>query len=338
MRKGRTIILDNKVYIGSVYSSVGALEGQGPMGRYFDFVSEDATFGAKSWEQAENMMVKLTVSGALTKGGLTSDDIDCIFAGDLLNQCTGTSFGLCDFDIPFYGLYGACSTFIEGLSLGSLYVNAGYGQRVVAVASSHFCSSEKQYRYPLEYGGVRTPTSQWTVTGSGAAVLHTSGIGVRVSAVTAGRMVNKGVCDANNMGAAMAPAAADTIAALLKDTDTRPEDYDCIVTGDLADVGSDLLLQLLDGDDIDISSQHMDCGSMIFDNQVQGTKAGGSGCGCIASVFCGHFMPKLASGEINRGMFVATGALMSPTTSQLGEPIIGIAHAVVIEGYKGGSV
>lgn len=338
MKKGRTIVLDNKVYIGSVYSSVGALEGLGPMGRYFDFVSEDAAFGARSWEQAENTMVKHTLSGALTKGGLTPDDIDCIFAGDLLNQCTGTSFGLCDFDIPFYGLYGACSTFIEGLGLGALHVNAGYAHRVVALASSHFCSSEKQYRFPLEYGGVRTPTSQWTVTGCGAAVLSDSGIGVRVSGVTVGRMVNKGVCDANNMGAAMAPAAADTIVAVLNDTNTCPEDYDCIVTGDLADVGSDLLLQLLEGDDVDISAQHMDCGSMIFDNGVQGTKAGGSGCGCIASVFCGHFMPKLASGEIKRGMFVATGALMSPTTSQLGEPIIGIAHGVVIEGYKGGEV
>ena len=334
LRKGHTIVLDNKAYIGAVYSSVGALEGQGPMGRYFDFVSEDATFGAKSWEQAENTMVKQTVSGALTKGGLTSNDIDCIFAGDLLNQCTGTSFALCDFDIPFYGLYGACSTFIEGMGLGALHINAGYAHRVAAVASSHFCSSEKQYRYPLEYGGVRTPTSQWTVTGSGAAILSDEGTGVTVSSVTAGRMVNKGVCDANNMGAAMAPAAADTIAVVLKDTGTCPEDYDCIVTGDLADVGSELLLQLLDGDGIDISSQHMDCGSMIFDNQVQGTKSGGSGCGCIASVFCGHFFPKLASGEIKRGMFVATGALMSPTTSQLGEPIIGIAHAVVIEGKK----
>ncbi len=335
MRKGHTVVLDNNVYIGAVYSSVGSLEGQGPMGKCFDFISEDATFGAKSWEQAENTMVKLTMSGALTKGGFTSNDIDCIFAGDLLNQCTGTSFALCDFDIPLYGLYGACSTFIEGMGLAALHINAGYAHRVAAVASSHFCSSEKQYRFPLEYGGVRTPTSQWTVTGSGAAILTDKGNGVTVSSVTAGRMVNKGICDANNMGAAMAPAAADTIAVVLEDTGTSPQDYDCIVTGDLADVGSDLLLELLRGDDIDISSQHMDCGSMIFDNEVQGTKAGGSGCGCIASVFCGHFLPRLASGEIKRGMFVATGALMSPTTSQLGEPIIGIAHAVVVEGKKG---
>ena len=332
LKKGHTVILDKDVYIGGVYSSVGALEGQGPLGKCFDFVSDDATFGAKSWEQAENAMVKMTVSGALTKGGLTSNDIDCIFAGDLLNQCTGTSFGLCDFDIPYYGLYGACSTFIEGMGLAALHVNAGYANRAMAVASSHFCSSEKQYRFPLEYGGVRTPTSQWTVTGSGATVLSNTGTSIRVTAVTTGRMVNKGVCDANNMGAAMAPAAADTIAAVLCDTDTSPDDYDCIVTGDLAAVGSDLLLQLLDGDDIDISAQHMDCGSMIFDSKVQGTKAGGSGCGCIASVFCGHFAPQIASGKIKRGMFVATGALMSPTTSQLGEPIIGIAHAVVIEG------
>ncbi len=331
MRYGQTVVLNNDVYINGVYSAVGKLEGQGPLGNYFDFISDDATFGAKSWEQAENSLVKITVSGALTNAAVTSNDIDCIFAGDLLNQCTGTSFGLCDYDIPFYGLYGACSTFVEGMGLAALHINAGYAGRVVAVASSHFCSSEKQYRFPLEYGGVRTPTSQWTVTGSGAVVLSDNGTGIRITAVTTGRMVNKGVCDANNMGAAMAPAAADTIAAVLRDTNTQPEDYDCIVTGDLADVGSDLLLQLLGGDGIDISEQHMDCGSMIFDNKAQGTNAGGSGCGCIASVFCGHFVPQLASKKIRRGMFVATGALMSTTTSQLGEPVIGIAHAVVVE-------
>ena len=331
MKTGQTVILDNKVYINSTYASVGALEGRGPLGSYFDNISEDASFGAKSWEQAENALVKRTVSGLLTKASLTSNDVDYIFAGDLLNQCTGTSFGLCDYDISFYGLYGACSTFAEGLGLGALMVNAGYAERIVALASSHFCSSEKQYRFPLEYGGVRTPTSQWTVTGSGGAVLSSRGSGMMITSVTTGKMVNKGVCDANNMGAAMAPAAADTIEAVLRDTNTQPEDYDCIVTGDLADVGSGLLLQLLDRDKIDISSQHYDCGSMIFDNKVQGTNAGGSGCGCIASVFSSYFARRFVNKEFHRGMFVATGALMSPTTSQLGEPIIGIAHGFVVE-------
>ena len=276
-------------------------------------------------------MVKNTVSGVLTKCSLTSNDIDYVFAGDLLNQCTGTSFGLSDYDIPFYGLYGACSTFVEGSGLAALMLNAGYADKIVATASSHFCSSEKQYRFPLEYGGVRTPTSQWTVTGSGALVLSNSGTSPRITAVTTGRMVNKGVCDANNMGAAMAPAAADTISAVLNDTGFKPDDFDCIVTGDLGMVGSDLLKQLLGGDGIDIYANHMDCGSMIFDNEAQGTHSGGSGCGCIASVFCAHFLPMLVNKKINRALFVATGALMSPTTCQLGEAIIGIAHGIIVE-------
>ena len=331
MKKGQTVILENNVYINGGFSSVGKLEGEGPLGSYFDFISDDATFGSKSWEQAENALVKNTVSGVLTKCSLTSNDIDYVFAGDLLNQCTGTSFGMCDYDIPFYGLYGACSTFVEGSGLAALMVNSGYAKKIIATASSHFCSSEKQYRFPLEYGGVRTPTSQWTVTGSGAVVVSDSGTSPRITAVTTGKMVNKGVCDANNMGAAMAPAAADTISAVFRDTGFKPADFDCIVTGDLGDVGSDLLKQLLGGDGIDIYANHMDCGSMIFDNEAQGTNAGGSGCGCIASVFCAHFLPMFVSKKINRALFVATGALMSPTTCQLGESIIGIAHGIIVE-------
>lgn len=331
MKKGQTVILENNVYINGGFSSVGKLEGEGPLGSYFDFISDDATFGSKSWEQAENALVKNTVSGVLTKCSLTSNDIDYVFAGDLLNQCTGTSFGMCDYDIPFYGLYGACSTFVEGSGLAALMVNSGYAKKIIATASSHFCSSEKQYRFPLEYGGVRTPTSQWTVTGSGAVVVSDSGTSPRITAVTTGKMVNKGVCDANNMGAAMAPAAADTISAVFRDTGFKPDDFDCIVTGDLGDVGSDLLKQLLGGDGIDIYANHMDCGSMIFDNEAQGTNAGGSGCGCIASVFCAHFLPMFVSKKINRALFVATGALMSPTTCQLGESIIGIAHGIIVE-------
>ena len=207
MKKGQTVILENNVYINGGFSSVGKLEGEGPLGSYFDFISDDATFGSKSWEQAENALVKNTVSGVLTKCSLTSNDIDYVFAGDLLNQCTGTSFGMCDYDIPFYGLYGACSTFVEGSGLAALMVNSGYAKKIIATASSHFCSSEKQYRFPLEYGGVRTPTSQWTVTGSGAVVVSDSGTSPRITAVTTGKMVNKGVCDANNMGAAMAPVS-----------------------------------------------------------------------------------------------------------------------------------
>ena len=332
MRNKQTIVLEKNVYIKGGYSCVGKLEGEGPLGREFDFVSNDAAFGSKSWEKAENALVKNTVSGAMTKCSLTSDEIDFIFAGDLLNQCTGTSFGLCDFGIPLYGLYGACSTFVEGIGLAALFVNAGYADNAVATASSHFCSSEKQFRFPLEYGGVRTPTSQWTVTGCGAAVVCSNGISSpRITAVTVGKMVNKDVCDANNMGAAMAPAAAHTISTALKDLDFTVNDFDVIITGDLGDVGSVLLKELLMHEQIDINSVHHDCGSMIFDNEVQGTNAGGSGCGCMASVFCGHFLPMMMSGKIKRAMFVATGALMSPVTSAQGEPVIGIAHGIVVE-------
>ena len=326
-----TIKFNNGVYINGFFSSVGKIEGEGPLGKYFDAVSEDALFGAKSWEQAENNLIKTTVSGAMTKAAVTPDEVDLLFAGDLLNQCTGSSFGLKYFDIPFFGLYGACSTFVESTALAAAMINAGYAKRVVAAASSHFCSSEKQYRFPLEYGGVRTPTSQWTVTGSGAVVLSDKGTGLKVTSMTVGKMVDMGVCDANTMGAAMAPAAADTIYRHFEETGKTPADYDCIVTGDLAAVGSELLIDLLSRKGLDISQKHMDTGSMIFDSQAQGTNAGGSGCGCVASVFCSYFVPKLAKKEIKKILVVATGALMSTTTAQLGEPIIGIAHGITVE-------
>lgn len=331
MSKCSTINFDNGVYINGFFSCVGKIEGQGPLGKYFDVVSEDALFGANSWEKAENNLIKTTVSGAMTKAAVTSSEIDLLFAGDLLNQCTGSSFGLKDFDIPFLGLYGACSTFVESTALAASMINAGYAKRVVATASSHFCSSEKQYRFPLEYGGVRTPTSQWTVTGSGALVLSNKGTSLKVTSMTVGKMVDMGICDANNMGAAMAPAACDTIYRHFKETGKTPDDYDCIITGDLADVGSKLLIDLLKQKGIDISHKHKDTGSMIFDNAIQGTNAGGSGCGCVASVFCGYFAPLLARKEITKVLVVATGALMSTTTAQLGEPIIGIAHAITVE-------
>lgn len=331
MRRNSTVNFDNGVYINGFYSTVGKIEGEGPLGRYFDTVSHDALFGAKSWEEAENNLIRTTVSGALTKAAVTSDDVDLVFAGDLLNQCTGSSFGLADFGIPFFGLYGACSTFVESAALAACMINAGYAKRAVAAASSHFCSSEKQYRFPLEYGGVRTPTSQWTVTGSGALVMSDSGTGIRITSMTPGKMVEMGVTDTNNMGAAMAPAAADTIFRHFEETGKSPSDYDCIVTGDLATVGSELLIELLRQKGIDISDRHMDAGAMIFDNSVQGTNAGGSGCGCIASVFCAYFVPKLAKKEIRKILLVATGALMSTTTAQLGKPIIGIAHGITVE-------
>lgn len=326
-----TVFFKNGVYINGYYSQVGKLEGEGPLGKYFDCVNDDMLFGAKSWEKAENNLIKTTVSGAMTKAAVTPSEVDMLFAGDLLNQCTASSFGLKDFDIPFFGLYGACSTFTESAALAACMVDSGYAKRAICAASSHFCSSEKQYRFPLEYGGVRPPTSQWTVTGSGAMVLSDTGTGMKITSMTPGKIVDKGITDANNMGAAMAPAAADTVLRHFQDTGESPENYDCIVTGDLAQVGSELFLDLMSKDGLDIRALHYDTGSMIFDSNIQGTNAGGSGCGCIASVFCGYFAPKISKKEFKKILLVATGALMSTTTAQLGEPIMGIAHAITIE-------
>lgn len=327
----QSIEFSNPVRIKGYFSSVGKKEGEGPLGSYFDVVYRDEYVEAKSWEEAENHILKHTVSGALTNAVLTSNDIDYVFSGDLLNQCTASCFALKDMNIPYFGLYGACSTMAESLSLAAVMTDGGYGKNVLAATSSHFCSSEKQYRFPLEYGSVRTPTAQWTVTGSGAVILSDIGSDLCVKAITTGKMVDLGVTDANNMGAAMAPAAADCIYAHFEDTGRKCDYYDAVITGDLGDVGSELLLEILNRQGMDIAKVHRDCGSMIFDNENQGTNAGGSGCGCSASVLCGYFLKEMARGALNKILLVCTGALMSPTTVQLGENIVGIAHAVAIE-------
>ena len=326
----QTKSIDN-VYIKSAFSSVGKKEGEGPLAPFFDAVYNDASIGQQNWEMAESNLLKTTISGALTKAGKTPDETDIVFAGDLLNQCTASSFALKELGIPFLGLYGACSTFVEGIITASMVISGGFAQNALVCASSHFCSSQKQYRFPLEYGEVRAPTSQWTVTGSGCSVLCNNGGVCRVKAVTPGKIVDFGISDANNMGAAMAPAAADTIYTHFSETGLSPDDYDYIVTGDLANVGSDILLELLMKKGIDISANHLDCGKMIFDTQSQNVASGGSGCGCVASVFCGYFFKKFLSSELNRILLVATGALMSPSSVLVGEPISGIAHAVSIE-------
>lgn len=321
----------NNVYIKSTFSSVGSKEGEGPLSNYFDARYTDELMGQDSWEKAESTLMKNTVSGALTKAGMTPDELSMLFAGDLLNQCTASSFGLKAFDVPFFGLYGACSTFVEGMSLASIAIDSGHTPNAAIVTSSHFCSSQKQYRFPLEYGEVRTPSSQWTVTGSGCAVLSCQKSKIKVNGVTVGKIVDLGVTDANNMGAAMAPAAADTIYTHLCETNTSPEDYDCIVTGDLAAVGTDLMLELMNQRKIDLKKKHLDCGSLIYNRDEQNVDAGGSGCGCVASVFSGFFAKKLENKEIKKMLLVGTGALMSPSSVLLGEPIAGIAHAVELE-------
>lgn len=309
----------------------GKKEGEGPLAEDFDFIFEDTSVGEKSWEKAESTLLREAVSRAMDKADKNPSDLDFLLAGDLLNQCISTTFGLRKFNIPFLGMYGACSTMALTLSIGALLTESGASRVCGAGTSSHFCSAERQFRFPLEYGGQRTPTAQWTVTGAGCAILEPSGTGPKITTVTIGRICDLGIKDANNMGAAMAPAAAETIAAFLTDTKTEPDDYDLILTGDLGYVGSDLLLTLLSGQGIDISHVHDDCGMMIFDRENQDVHAGGSGCGCSGAVFNTNIMKRMAKGELNRVLFVGTGALMSPTSAQQGESIPGIAHAVLIE-------
>ena len=298
---------------------VGKKEGEGPLGPCFDQVFEDTTLGMETWEKAESQLQKEAVSLALKKAELLNSQIDVLFAGDLLNQCIGSSFGLRELNIPFVGLYGACSTMAESLALASLFADNRLADHAMAVTSSHFASAERQFRFPLEYGGVRTPTAQWTVTGSGAAVVSADGEGPYVRGVTLGRIQDMGINDINNMGAAMAPAAASTIKQYLMDTGTRPQDYDGIYTGDLGMVGSELLLQLLSREDVNLEGVHQDCGLLIFDRERQDVHAGGSGCGCSGSVLCGHILPRLREGSLKNVLFIATGALMSPTSMQQGD-------------------
>lgn len=324
----RTIILENCPNIISYGSVVGKKEHEGPLSEEFDFYTEDSYFGEKSFEKAESKLQQTAIQIALDKAGLEASDIDNIFAGDLLNQCIGSSFGIRDMGIPFLGLYGACSTMALSTGLASVFVDCGVANRALAVTSSHFCSAERQYRYPLNYGAQRTPTAQWTVTGSGALILENKGKGPYINAVTFGEIQDYGITDANNMGAAMAPAAADTLITFFNDTKTNPNDYDMIFTGDLGSVGSELLYKLLDDEGIKIRGRHKDCGNMIFDPHKQDVHAGGSGCGCSASVLGAHIIPKMREGKYNNILFCATGALLSPTSTQQGEDIPSIAHLI----------
>ncbi len=325
-----TFIMENTPSVHSYAAIAGKMESEGPMGQYFDETEQDAYFGQKTWEKGESELLKRTLKKAISKGGITADDIDYMFAGDLLNQCISSTYGLRDFNIPLFGIYGACSTMSEGLALAALMTDGGMGGKVAAVTSSHFCSAERQFRFPLSYGGVRTPTAQWTCTASGAVILSPKAAPPYIRAATIGKIVDFGVTDANNMGAAMAPAAAYVIKTFLEDTAMEPSDFDAIITGDLGLVGSDLLIELLRNENIDISKQHKDCGLMMFDRDEQDVHAGGSGCGCSGSILCGYFLDKVKSGEMKNILFCATGALMSTTASQQGESIPSISHAVFI--------
>jgi len=325
-----TVEFENKPAIISSGCIVGKKESEGPLKNDFDEFKTDSLFGQDTFEQAESFLQKRALEIALKKSNLNEKNIDLIFAGDLLNQCIGSSFGLKEKNIPFVGLYGACSTMALSLIMASMSVSCGFAKTAAAVTSSHFCSAERQYRFPLEYGGQRTPNSQWTVTGSGAAIIGTAQNKPKICRVCVGKIVDLDIKDANNMGAAMAPAAYDTIKQFFNDTGTSPKDYDAIFTGDLGLVGSRLLHELLLKDDIDIVPNHNDCGLMIFDRNTQDVHAGGSGCGCCASVLCGHILRRVESRELKRILVCATGALLSPTSSLQGQAIPAIAHLVEI--------
>lgn len=331
---GQTVELPSKPRIVAGASFAGPKEGEGPLKDFYDQVIPDDIFGEETWEKAECKLFVSAVKKCLEKGGAVEQNVDYLLGGDLLNQIMTASIAARELGIPFIGLYGACSTMSESLALGSMLMDGGFANTVCCAASSHFCTAERQYRFPLEYGGQRTPTSQWTVTGAGATLLSnnpTIKAIAHVTHVTMGRVVDMGIMDANNMGAAMAPAAAATIAAHFRDTNRTADDYDMIVTGDLGRVGHDALLELMEAKGLPLKPQmYMDCGLQVFDAN-QDTHAGGSGCGCSAITLNGLLLKHLSEGNLNRILFMATGALISPTSSQQGNSIPGIAHAVAIE-------
>ncbi len=326
----QSVLFLKKPVIVSYASVAGKKEAQGPLAATFDVTSNDTKFGQKTWEKAETHMQKTAMELALQKANLSGGDLDAAFLGDLLNQCVGSSFTMRNLGIPTFGLYGACSTMAEGLLLAAMAISGGFCRRTLSLSSSHFASSERQYRFPLGYGGQRTPTAQWTVTGAGAIILGTEGDGPYLHSATIGTIVDHGIKDANNMGAAMATAAYETIRAHFDDLGLTPRDYDLIVTGDLGLLGSQIVRDLFTMDGIDLEDRYNDCGVMIFDTQKQDVHCGGSGCGCSASVLCGHLLGQMRRRQLNRLLFCGTGALLSPLSTQQGESIPSVCHAVSI--------
>lgn len=327
----QTIKFDNPITITSAASIVGPKESNGPLAKYFDKCLEDEFWQEKTWEKAESKIIKEAVNMSIVKSGIIIDKIDYCFAGDLLNQCISSSFGLRELNIPFYGIFGACSTFGEGIQLASVFIDGGGAENVICAASSHFCSAEKQFRFPLELGNQRPPTSQWTVTGAGSVVLSKTGAGPYVTCITTGKIVDMGIKDANNMGAAMAPAALDTLITHFKDTGRSPNYYDGIFTGDLGYIGKEIVMEnaMLKG--YNIKNNYNDCGVLMFDKEKQDTHSGGSGCACAATVFSGYLYNQLKQRKLKKILLIPTGALTNATTAQQGESIPGIAHAVAIE-------
>lgn len=325
--KNPIISLLNPPKISSSYSVVGHKEAQGPLGNLFNEVCHDDKFGKDTWEQAESEMQLRAIKGAIKTAGLQESEIDLVLAGDLLNQCVGSNYALSSVDVPFVGLYGACSTCALGLATGACLYSGGILDTCVCATSSHYCSSERQFRFPLEYGGQRTPTAQWTTTGAGAFLLGNEGT-VKITEALFGKAINKGITDISNMGASMAPSAIDTLKRYFQNSKHSPDYFDLIVTGDLGFEGSEILKDLLLGEGIDIRKNHVDCGLMIFDREGQDVHAGGSGCGCSAVVMACDIIPNLEKGVLKEVLFVGTGALMSPVSLFQGNSIPAISHLV----------
>jgi len=330
-RGNQSVKFTSPVSIISTASVVGPKEGEGPLAKKFDIVLDDILAGEDSWERAESKIVNKSLDLAIRKSGVSIHGIDYILAGDLLNQSMGSTFGVRDLERPFLGIFGACSTIGLGFSIGSMLIDGGFATNVLVGASSHFCAAEKQFRFPLELGTQRPLTSTWTVTGNGSAVLSKNGEGPFITAVTSGKIVDMGIKDANNMGAAMAPAAADTLLAHFKDLNIGPDYYDVIATGDLGYIGHELVISLMEKQGYDLSKNYTDCGILIFDRDTQDTHSGGSGCACSAVTFASHFYEKLKNGSLKKMLFIPTGALLSTTSLQQGESIPGVAHAISIE-------
>lgn len=326
----RTVKLKNKPTIISASSVVGPKEGNGPISKYFDLILEDDLYGEKSWELAESKMVQTSMKKTVQKAGKKLEDINYLIAGDLINQLFPASFAARALQIPFFGVYGACSTMAESMCLSSMLIDGGFADLILSGTSSHYCTAERQFRFPLELGNQKPMTSQWTVTGAGSVLIAPNGNGPKVKYITIGKVIDRGINDGNNMGAAMAPAAIDTIYAYFNDTKDDPNSFDLIVTGDLGKIGKQITEDLLKQKGIDISKVYTDCGVEIFDLEEQDVHCGGSGCGCSATVFSGYIYKKLINKELNKVMLVSTGALLSQTSTLQKQTIPCVAHAVVI--------
>lgn len=327
----QSLVFDKPPYIIEGASIVGQKEGEGPLGKLFDVVEQNPMLGQDSWEKAESLLQKEAIQKVLFKSNINKEDIRYIFAGDLLGQLIASTFGILEFEIPFFGLYGACSTIGEALGIAAITVEGGNADNVIAIASSHFASAERQFRFPLAYGNQRPYAATWTVTGAGAVIIGTKKGFAKITGITTGKIVDYGVKDAQNMGACMAPAAADVIYRHFKDFGTTPQDYDKIITGDLGVVGKTILFDLLNEKGYDISKVHMDCGIEMFDAGMQDTHAGGSGCGCAATVLTSYVFKQLRKGAYKKILFIPTGALMSPVSFNEGNSVPGLAHLVQIE-------